>query len=261
MIRLSHHTAFGLPASRVWFADRPARLDALSLTIYHAAADVGPLTGFSHEPGHTLLIDLDKSEAEFLRSYRNSHSDQIRRARRDGLSLRFGIPVEDFVTPFNDFARARGLGPLRAATLAGYGEACVATEVIDANGRPLNRHLLLLDHASGRVRMYKGCPIAEPTDPEDRKLIGRANKCLHHLEMLQFRALGFATYDMGGFALDTTDPVLSGINRFKLGFGGEVVAEARYLPLPMALWSRAAKWRRRRRERSSQTERATPETA
>ena len=41
--------------------------------------------------------------------------------------------------------------------------------------------------------------------------------------------LGIRTYDLGGIATDTKDRNLSGINEFKLGFGGKVVREDHWL--------------------------------
>lgn len=63
--------------------------------------------------------------------------------------------------------------------------------------------------------------------------------------MLRFKEAGITTYDMGGYAKDTTDAELAAINSFKAGFGGVVVREDHYISLPMHLLQMAGRAKRR----------------
>lgn len=45
--------------------------------------------------------------------------------------------------------------------------------------------------------------------------MAHANRCLHWQGIRYFKQQGFHNYDWGGYALNTTDPTLQGINRFK----------------------------------------------
>jgi hypothetical protein len=42
-------------------------------------------------------------------------------------------------------------------------------------------------------------------------------------DILHFKNLGFKTFDFGGYAKDTVDEGLKGINNYKLMFGGKPV--------------------------------------
>jgi len=58
--------------------------------------------------------------------------------------------------------------------------------------------------------------------------IGRANRFLHYEDIKYFKELGYRFYDLGGIAKDTQDDKLQGINKFKEGFGGELVRQYNY---------------------------------
>jgi len=62
----------------------------------------------------------------------------------------------------------------------------------------------------------------------DRNLIGRANKYLTVTDINYFKEQGFKTFDFGGFAKDTENESLKGINNYKLQFGGELVRCTNY---------------------------------
>jgi hypothetical protein len=54
-------------------------------------------------------------------------------------------------------------------------------------------------------------------------MVGRANRYHHWQDIVKFKNLGIATYDLGGWYADTTDPAKININKFKEEFGGELV--------------------------------------
>ena len=62
----------------------------------------------------------------------------------------------------------------------------------------------------------------------DRNFIGRANKLLTVKDIFYFKSQGLKIFDFGGYAADTNDESLKGINNFKLLFGGKVVISANY---------------------------------
>jgi lipid II:glycine glycyltransferase (peptidoglycan interpeptide bridge formation enzyme) len=57
--------------------------------------------------------------------------------------------------------------------------------------------------------------------------------------MLQFKKLGFATYDLGGLPLDDSDPTKNSIAKFKLEFGGQQIIEYNGL-IPCTLMAKVA---------------------
>ena len=97
-------------------------------------------------------------------------------------------------------------------------------------------HSYILDPEAKIVRLDTSAShFRNAEDKEHRALVGRANKFLHYYTMLHFKEQGINTYDFGGYALDTKDPGLKSINRFKDAFKGQLVEEYTYTPLPLFL--------------------------
>lgn len=61
------------------------------------------------------------------------------------------------------------------------------------------------------------------TDTSYNQMLGRANRYHCWQDILQFKKLGVLLYDFAGLYTDTTNQKLLNINRFKEGFGGEIV--------------------------------------
>ena len=71
--------------------------------------------------------------------------------------------------------------------------------------------------------------------------MGRANRFLHLEAIKLFKKDGYSLYDLGGYAKNTTDPVMIGINKFKDSFGGRLLEESHYLSLPLVALQGAKK--------------------
>jgi hypothetical protein len=90
------------------------------------------------------------------------------------------------------------------------------------NGEVLVAHSYLIDPKMKIVRLFHSANRRLDTSI-DSKLIGKANKCLTFEDIIHFKNLGIETMDFGGYANNTTNKSLKGINDFKLAFGGKVV--------------------------------------
>ena len=90
------------------------------------------------------------------------------------------------------------------------------------NGEILAAHSYIIDEEVGIVRHLHSA-TKRLDEQYDRNLIGRANKYLTVKDILYFKEKGFKTFDFGGYAKDTPDESLKGINNYKLLFGGTVV--------------------------------------
>ncbi len=89
---------------------------------------------------------------------------------------------------------------------------------------------LFSDNQIKRVRLlHSASKIYSITDePSEKAMIGRANRLLHFSDMQRFKELGYEIYDFGGYAHQTNDNMLIGINNFKDSFGGQLVEESNY---------------------------------
>jgi lipid II:glycine glycyltransferase (peptidoglycan interpeptide bridge formation enzyme) len=82
-----------------------------------------------------------------------------------------------------------------------------------------------------RARLYMSCSQYLTTlDKQKRALLGRGNRYLHYKDIEIFKKKKLLIYDLGGYAKDTTDKYLIGINKFKMGLGGTIVKEYHHTP-------------------------------
>src|SRR5690606_27848831 len=76
-----------------------------------------------------------------------------------------------------------------------------------------------------RARLIYSAGRHHPSDKGFNAMVGRANRLLHWSDMEWFKNHGRSSYDLGGVYTGSTDADLMAVAKFKLGFGGPVVAE------------------------------------
>ena len=225
-------------ATHTWFAERPDPADAWGLAINYQAKSIGPVRGFVREVKHTKFISLLGSEDDLFDQIGKNTKPKIKRAISEG-GLRFSLienpdEVRDL---YNEFARGKGRPPLDERSFRAYWPKLVATK-ISSDADALVMHAFLVDEGLKRANHLYSASLFRSTDDNDRRsLIGRANRALHYLNMLNFKGGGITTYDLGGYALGTLDPELQEVNEFKDSFGGQLVEESNYVSLPLH-WAR-----------------------
>ena len=223
----------GLTYNHIWFAERPSLARAFAPVIYMQCRHKGPALGYRSRVFHTVLLDLTADADTLLRNMSHTTSYEIRRARRDEVAIRPVDSMAEFISFYNEFAASKGLSRLEPGDLFGWGHKTLAFAAM-MDGEPIAMHSYLVDRTTGRARLrYSASHFRSLHDSNHRNAIGRANRYLHYAAMLHFKEAGLTTYDMGGFAKDTTDPEMAAINRFKDGFGGVVVREDHFFSLPM----------------------------
>jgi hypothetical protein len=180
---------------------------------------------FFRKPFTTLLIDITREPDTILAEMQKTVRYKIRRADGEGLTWETGVDAREFVAFHEAFAKGKGIEGIDLPRIRSFGDALVLTRVA-REGTVLAQHAHLLDASEGRARLVlSSSGRFEGGDPA---LIGRANRWCHWKDILEFRQRGIRTYDLGGFAPETTDPTLTGINDFKLGFGGRQVLESHW---------------------------------
>lgn len=183
------------------------------------------------EPFTTLVIDLSAGDDAILARMDKNTRYEIRRAEeRD--SVRYApVPIQQLadLQPFLDdyvihaASGNRALRPnvAKLSQLIQRGYLDLST-VLDAKGQVLTWHVYVL--VDGRARLlYSVAPAPQSEDSEYRNLRGRANRLHHWLDILRFKQSGCSRYDFGGIYTGSSDVKRLNINKFKRGFGGEVV--------------------------------------
>ena len=170
---------------------------------------------------HTLELDLLQTEDEIASNFSKQIRQQIKIAENEGTDGYFHEDVDEFVSFFNDFAVKKNTFVTSKEKVTAMGDQIKMSFAVN-NGCILAAHSYLVDHELGIVRHLHSA-TKRLDEQYDKNLIGRANKYLTVKDIFYFKKNGFKVFDFGGFAKDTKDESLKGINNYKLLFGGTVV--------------------------------------
>ncbi|MFQ5720818.1 MAG: lipid II:glycine glycyltransferase FemX [Acidobacteriota bacterium] len=212
----------------------------------------GPLTeGIRHRLGTSLTVrpaartprwssvrlSLSPTPDELMRLMSKGHRSGIRKARREGLRVRRARGQDDidgFTAVFCKMNAARGHVLDTSATATNLAETIAWLDrtgmgemlVVEDAGGALIGGVVSVDQGS-TTRYYKGA-----ADPDVRH-VGVLHPALFEA-MQRARERGQAAYDLWGYNrhVDRKDPRYL-INRFKKGFGGEVIDYPQPLDLPL----------------------------
>jgi hypothetical protein len=227
-IELALNHSQHLTAYHRWFSDSPQPADICRLAFYYHCRRKAHLPGFIRSAKFTKLIDLSRGEEHITAGFNKSTRYELRRAERENLSLATVSDMDAFADFYDGFAESKGHEQLNRNDLARYWPSTIVLAA-QHEGAPLVMHAYLIDRDAGRgLMLHSASQFRDMEDNETRRLVGRANRHLHHQAMLWMRDQGLRTYDFGGYAHGTTDPQLQAINYFKDNFGGELVEESNY---------------------------------
>jgi hypothetical protein len=212
----------GVPYVQKWFARGTIPADALGLVAYFQFLGSRPTGLFVRREFTTVVIDLARETEAILADMHKNVRGEIRRAEGDGLRWEEEVNLEEFAAFHADFARERGIEGVDVSRLRSFGPALLLTRA-NSGDTTLAQHAYVVDAEEKRARfLYSSSGRFEGANTA---LVGRANRWCHWKDMLLLRERGIRTYDMGGIAVGAKAAAVSGINDFKLRFGGTVVRE------------------------------------
>jgi len=200
--------------------------DMFRLAVYYQARVGKKPPGFVSKAFYTIVNPLDISEEEIFKRFTRTVRNEVRRCEKENVQCGLIENADEFRRFHNDFAAAKGTYLADKGLIDGYKENLVIT-CAKRDGKVLAAHAYLCDRGAGTVRLLFSSN-ARLTERFDVNLVGRANKFLHFRDMLYFKEHGYAVYDFGGFAYNTSDKERQGINSFKRSFGGELVQHTDY---------------------------------
>ncbi|MBL0358095.1 MAG: hypothetical protein IPP72_15055 [Chitinophagaceae bacterium] len=211
-----------------WFQYKYRLVDVLGLNVYwnvkkQDRANLPCIKNISH----TIELDLGQDEETIIGNFSKQIRQQARVAETEGISCSFNNGETDkFVDFFNDFARKKNTSLVSRRRIEEFGDNITLSFAL-FNGEVLAAHSYLTDKETGIVRHHHAA-TRRLDEQIDRNLIGRANKYLTSKNIIYFKQQGYKVFDFGGYAKDTTDESLKGINNYKLLFGGKVVESVNY---------------------------------
>jgi hypothetical protein len=224
------HSLFSLPSLEVWWPDEPesvlALLNQRPLITVHGCPDDTALSldeyAFRRKSAATVLFDLTVPAVDLWKGQRRKCRQDINKALKRGPDIVLNGDTGAVFRLINDhIRRKRYRPPLSKAEWDGilsHGDVFS----IWCEGVLISGHAVLVD-APTRARATIGGEI-DRADKRFFGVIGPMNRLLHWHEMNYYKHCGVRHYDFGGVVLDPASPMYD-ISRFKLSFGGELVAE------------------------------------
>ena len=210
-----------------WFTYKYNFWDLFSLKVYsHIKNFDGKKIMGVKDNSSTVELSLLPDSDVILAGFRNTVRQEIRKSEKENVTCSFEQDIDRFVAFYNDFANAKKIYPTSKVMIEAMGPSFIMSWA-KIDGEVLAAHSYLVDQEAGIARLYHSAS-RRLDQTIDRNIIGRANKLLTAKDIFYFKDKGFHTMDFGGYADNTEDKSLKGINEFKLSFGGEKVTCINY---------------------------------
>ena len=175
--------------------------------------------GMKTKYAHTIYIDLTKSEDELLQDCKSNTRNEVRRAIREEFFFEPVESKEQFVDFYNKFAGEKNIERICISHLNKYGEHIVFYQS-GKNGVIMTMHATMIDPDSKFTMLLYSASV-RLEQGVDKKDVGFSNRFLHYREFVEFKKLGYETYDFSGVCIYLNDKARYSIGQFKSSFGGK----------------------------------------
>ena len=216
-----------LKARNVWF-EQVSSLDDIpkdGTDIVYIYGNSQPLSGgnmICHKQ-YSAITDLTLTEEDIFSSFTSNLRNEIRRAKREEVTVRFCIgddaieQLPEFADTFRHLYEEKGekeeLPVNEMKTFAE--ENALMISVASVSGEAKVFHSYIYDGNSCRLT-FSCSEFRAASSKEEKQSFARANKLLHWEDMLYFIDNGLSVCDWGGL---TSPEEPNGIDKFKLSFG------------------------------------------
>ena len=205
----------------IWFSEYPFEVDDCDAVYFSECRNKVYLSGFTCKPKTTSIIDLTQDLETIWRNMsKSSCRYAIRRAERNGVTVGTSENFREFQEINTSFRLAKGLPDYPRDFIdmvKRYGVLFTAKY----KGETLAGSAYLTD--GDTIRWLVGASKRLQVDADKATLIGNANKLLIWEAIKYAKMSSMREFDMGGIYMGKNkDDQRFTINRFKLGFGGEL---------------------------------------
>lgn len=205
-----------------WFRLNDSILKNLGLVRYFCVQNPpckAPL-GLRIDLSYTLSIDLNQEIDEIKSKFKFRIKNQINQAEKLPFEIIFNNDISTFIDFYNKFAGHKKIYQMNEQMKKALPQNRFIIGFSKMNGEILSANLYIFDIDLGFVRWFLGSSSRLDSDL-DKKIIGISNKFLLYKSIIHFKNLNLKKFDFGGYAENTTNKSLIGINEFKAAFGGE----------------------------------------
>lgn len=224
------HSIFNVKIIR--FAESPYDVDKCHAVNFVSCKEKVNSFDFTCTESLTSVIDLTQDlDMIWKNMSKSSCRYSIKRAQREGITLRVNENYDEFYQIYRSFAREKGISPLfgigipTPETMRKYGTLFIA----EYKDEILGGHLYLED--SNNLEFWLDASKRLEVDKETATLIGYASRLLHWEAIKYAKEKGIKEFDWGGLWSEeeaNKDEKKKAINSFKLSFGGEIVTRYSY---------------------------------
>lgn len=228
-----YRNKYGIRICSIWY-NEPEKLErhCFSVVDYNSMSKIPDTVGYKYEiysqKGYTLQTNLNDDIASIMSSYNKNVRYEIRRADREQIKFHMYFSkdlldspeiVDSFDDEYVNMYRMKGINmsSIKHMIVDLCKKENLCMSVACYMDSIIAYHVYLL--ADDTVRLTYSVSLFRDKEEIDAALIGRANRWLHHQDILWFKNEGYKVYDWGGF---TKGEELAGIDDFKKGFGGEL---------------------------------------
>ena len=221
-----------------WFDGQLSFRDLFSLkAVYHLKKDK-KMIGIK-EISHTIELDLEQDKQTILSNFSKANRQQIRKSEEGGVVIEVNNDIDQFVNFFNDFAAKKNTYLTTKERILEKKD-CLVISLARYQNNIIAAQSYLVDKEQKIVRHYQTAN-KRFDDELDKNFVGHANKYLLVTNLMQFKEEGYKIFDFGGYANNTTNKSLQGINNYKLKFGGQIVVCNDYYSLPYWILRKVSK--------------------
>ena len=205
-----------------WFKLNDSTIKNLGLVSYFCVQNPPSKTpiGLCKDFSYTLSIDLNQEIEQINSKFKSSIKNQINQAEKLPFEIVFNNDISTFINFYNSFAGKKQIYQINEQMKNAIPQNRFLVGFSKLNGEILSANLYIYDIDLGIVRWFLGSS-SRLNENVDKKTIGISNKFLLFKSIIHFKNLNLQKFDFGGYAENTTNKSLIGINDFKASFGGE----------------------------------------
>ena len=205
----------------IWFSEYPFEVNDCDVVRFSECRNKVDLGGFTCRPFTTSIIDLTEDLEKIRRSMsKSSCRYAIKRAERDGVIVEINRNYREFQEINTSFRSAKRLSDY-SKDLTNIIKRHGVLFTARYKGEILAGSAFLTD--GDTIRWLVGASKRLQVDADRATLIGNANKLIIWDAIKYAKTLGMKEFDMGGIYVGKyKDDQRYTINKFKLGFGGEL---------------------------------------
>jgi len=224
----------GFKFKNIFFSEHPFYANDCDFISFHYCKQKVELDGFTCREGYTSIIDLTKDLDELWNEMSRSNCRRhIRRAERMGIKIESEKYYEEFYDILKRFISKKcPSGPLLKIEYPTIDEIKRYGKLFTAkyNDEILVSHFYLEDKPNIMFCLLNASKRLE-VDKKKANLIGCANRLLYWEVIKYAKEKNIRKFDVGGLWSEegAKEPSQIGMNSFKLGFGGDVVAVYFYI--------------------------------